>query len=117
MPADGDDEVLRIEEPVPVEESTHKEQEHAFNDDEEDSWYLGKARDEFRRRRGMQVPDREEDPVQVSRFLVVHDLFPLQRCSGPGIVEMRIKTVSTHRKTTTMVCVLGARKSSLRRRC
>ncbi|KAF8908028.1 hypothetical protein CPB85DRAFT_1310505 [Mucidula mucida] len=67
LPADGDDEVLRIEEPVPVEESTHKEQEHAFNDDEEDSWYLGKARDEFRRRRGMQVPDREEDPVQWAR--------------------------------------------------
>ena len=57
------DEVPQIEQPTAVEEPA-KEQEH-FLDDEEDGWYLGKARDEFRRRRGMQAPDREEDPVQV----------------------------------------------------
>lgn len=61
------DERPRIEEAPATQQGGVEEQEHhTYNDDEEGGWYLGKAKDEFHRRRGMEVPDRDEDPVQVS---------------------------------------------------
>jgi SEL1 protein len=45
------------------------EPEHYYDDDG-DSWYIGKARDEFRRRRNSPqgIPDGEDDPIQVRIF-------------------------------------------------
>lgn len=43
-----------------------EEQQAPVHDDDDNSpWYYGKARDEFNRRRGIDVPPDDEDPVQV----------------------------------------------------
>ncbi|KAF8891764.1 hypothetical protein BD779DRAFT_1643181 [Infundibulicybe gibba] len=48
----------------------NSEDEHALPEEEDGLWYLGKARDEFHRRRGTHNPNqrgREEDPIQWAR--------------------------------------------------
>jgi SEL1 protein len=41
-------------------------EEERFSEGEDGSWYLGKAKEEFRRQRGKGEPSRgEEDPIQV----------------------------------------------------
>ncbi|KIY68091.1 HCP-like protein [Cylindrobasidium torrendii FP15055 ss-10] len=64
-----DDEALPMEEPERprLEEAatTAKKEEPTFHPDPDDgAWYIGKARDEFRKRNGMDVPAHNEDPVQ-----------------------------------------------------
>lgn len=47
-------------------EDAPREEEERFSEGEDGSWYLGKAKEEFRRRRGKGEPSRgEEDPIQV----------------------------------------------------
>ncbi|KAJ6589807.1 hypothetical protein DFH09DRAFT_1140159 [Mycena vulgaris] len=43
------------------------EQERAYLDEEDGIWYMGKARDEFRRRKSSQAAREDEDPVQWAR--------------------------------------------------
>lgn len=47
---------------------TQSEPERQYHEDDESPWYLGKAKDEFRRRRSGQhggVQEDEDDPIQV----------------------------------------------------
>ncbi|KAF7351169.1 Ubiquitin-protein ligase [Mycena sanguinolenta] len=46
-----------------ISEDPALEQDRAYADDEDGPWYMGKARDEFRRRKA-QPPAAEEDPIQ-----------------------------------------------------
>ncbi|KAJ7647649.1 hypothetical protein FB45DRAFT_894034 [Roridomyces roridus] len=51
----------------PVEDAA-LEQERAYHDEEDGSgWYLGKASEDFRRRKGSQGPQDDEDPIQWAR--------------------------------------------------
>jgi SEL1 protein len=44
------------------------DQEHKYFEEEDGPWYMGKAKEEFHKRRGQPVPNHreEEDPIQVS---------------------------------------------------
>ncbi|KAJ7502934.1 hypothetical protein B0H11DRAFT_1987068 [Mycena galericulata] len=43
------------------------EQERTYLDEEDGPWYMGKAREEFRRRKGSQTSRDEDDPIQWAR--------------------------------------------------
>lgn len=47
------------------------EQERGYLDDEDGPWYMGKAREEFRRRKGSpsQETREDEDPIQVHHLI------------------------------------------------
>lgn len=106
--------------------STAEELEDDFRDD--DSWYIGKAREEFhRRRRGEARREAEEDPVQVCRMhfgpIVSADYLHLHFSGqGTGGTPTMSGTVTLDRKTTLMRrcgADTGAKRlrTSLRRRC
>jgi hypothetical protein len=87
-------------EDIPREEERHLE-------GEDGSWYLGKAKEEFRRRRGKGGSSRgEEDPIQVrvsSTSLI--GVLPMCYFSGRGIDEKQNANAKLilGRKTTLMV--------------
>ncbi|KAJ7496963.1 hypothetical protein FB451DRAFT_1120046 [Mycena latifolia] len=43
------------------------DQERTYFDEEDGPWYIGKARDEFRKRKGAQAPSEEDDHLQWAR--------------------------------------------------
>ncbi|KAJ7782738.1 hypothetical protein B0H16DRAFT_1357156 [Mycena metata] len=43
------------------------EQDRTYVDEEDGPWYIGKARDEFRKRKDSKAPSEDEDPIQWAR--------------------------------------------------
>ena len=86
-------------EDVPREEERHLE-------GEDGSWYLGKAKEEFRRRRGKGGSSRgEEDPIQVRvSSTSLMGMLPMCRFSGREIDEMQNANakLTLGRKNTSM---------------
>lgn len=103
-----------------------KDEEHIYLEDADGPWYLGKAKEEFHKRRSQPVPNRqEEDPIQVCPYyLPALVLFMTIMCSGRETAETQSKNemvTSAQRITLRARCVpLIARKSSSmnsRRQC
>jgi hypothetical protein len=65
-------------------------EEEQFSEGEDRSWYLGKAKEEFRRGRKGGSSRGEEDPIQVRVSLNwLIGMLPICRFSGQGIDEMQ----------------------------
>jgi SEL1 protein len=83
-----------------------KDEEHKHFEGEDSPWYLGKAKEEFHKRRNQAVPSRrEEDPIQVcsSDLMISPPLMTIMRSGRETAETLNKNEIATSVQKTTLM--------------